>query len=290
MKSLVQTASSWALALWVLAAGAQTRKIHEYRLHEAEDKSAPFAMTVGPDNTLYTLLPRRDGNWVLSRVDRWWLDHPGELGILIEGFSAHDPVASFGQMSLAVTPDGKYLVALISSALRAAPDEAYPMDMIVEVVRLDNFQAIDTEHMRSLGIRGNLVGALDGAGHLLVDSSIPASGAEAGATPYVTWFRVGLPTLKPELMCSYAAPADAKDTKPMEDACAAFAKAEGYASAAEIAASLPRAAPPENPPQAPAGIAISPKEHYQAQTVTVDGKPLTLVVVGGVDVQVYANE
>jgi hypothetical protein len=283
-------AVSAGLALCALAAAAQTRRIREYRLHESEDKGVPFTMTLGPDNTLYTLVPRRDGNWILSRAQRWWLDRPDELGIVVEGFSARDPIASLGQMDLAVTPDGKYLVTLLSAPMRVALDDAYPMDMIVELVRLDSFQAIDTEHMRSLGIRGNLRGALDRAGHLLVDSSIPPSGPDAASTPWVTWFRVSVPGLKPELMCSYQASADPKDPKPLEDACSAFARSEGYASATELAASLPRAEPPGNPAQPPAGVAIPPKERFQFQTVTIDGKPLTLVVVNGVELQVYAND
>jgi hypothetical protein len=290
MKPRVRVALSCSLVVLALASGAQTRKIRDYRLHESEDRSLPFAMTVGPDNTLYTLVPRRDGNWVLSRVQRWWLDHPDELGIVVEGFSARDPIASFGQMDLAVTPDGKYLITLLSAPLRAAPDDPYPMDMIVEIVRLDSFQAIDTEHARSLGMRGNLLAALDRAGHLLVNSSIPSTGADPTSTPWITWFRVSVPGLKPELMCSYQAPADPKDAKPLEDACSAFARSEGYSSAAEVAANLPRATPPANPAQPLAGIAISPKDHFQTQTVNVDSKPLTLVVLNGVDLQVYESE
>jgi hypothetical protein len=286
----VRIAVSAGLAVGALAGLAQPRRLREYRLHEQEDRSAPFAMTVGPDNTLYTLLPRRDGNWVLSRVKGWWLDRPDEMGIAIEGFSAHDPVASFGQMDLAVTPDGEYLVVVLSAEMRVAPDDPYPMEMVVEAVRLDLFQAVDTERMRSLGIRGNLLGALDRAGRLLVDSSVSTAESGAAAAPYVTWFRVSVPGLKPELMCSYQTGTDPKDAKPLEDACATFAKGEGYASAAELAASLPQAAPPANPAQPPAGIAIPAKDHFQAQTVTVDGKPLTLVVLNGVDMQVYANE
>jgi hypothetical protein len=278
------------LALSALAAAAQPRHLREYRLHESEDKNAPFAMTVGPDNTLYTLIPRRDGNWVLSRVQRWWLDHPDELGISVEGFSARDPIASLGQMDLAVTPDGKYLVTVLSAPLRAASEDSYPMDMIVEVVRLDTFQVIDTEHMRSVGMRGSLIGAMDRAGHLLVDSAIPSTDPAATSAPYVTWFRVGVPSLKPELMCSYQAPADPKDVKPVEEACAAFAKTEGYASAAEVAASLPQATPRANPAQPPAGIEIPPRDHFQVQTVTVEAKPLTLVVLDGVDLQVYGQQ
>lgn len=271
-----------------MALPAQSRKIHEYRLHEQEDKNAgPFAMLVGPDNTLYTLIARRDGNWVLSRVRGWWLDRPEEVGILVEGFSARDPVASLGQMDLALTPDGKYIVVLLSAALRTANDDPYPMEMLVDVVRLDTFQSTDTEHMRSLGIRGQLLAAFDRAGHLLVDSSIPPTGSETA--PYVTWFVVGVPGLKAQLMCSYQ-PTDGKDVKAAEDACGAFAKAEGYASAADVAAAFPQAAPPGNPAQAPPGVAISPKDHFQFKAVTVEGKAVTLVVVNGVDVQVYANE
>jgi hypothetical protein len=276
-------------ALAASAAAAQPHHLRDYRLHESEDKNAPFAMTLGPDNSLYTLIPRRDGNWVLSRVQRWWLDHPDELGILVEGFSARDPIAALGQMNLALTPDGKYLVAVLSAPLRVAPDDPYPMDMIVEVVRLDTFQTIDTEHVRGLGIRGNLLGAFDRAGNLLVDSAIPSTDPSA-ATPWVTWFRLAVPSLKPELMCSYQAPADPKDAKPIDDACAAFAKSEGYASAAEVAAALPRPVPPANPAQPPPGIDIPPKVHFQVQAATVDGRIMTLVVIDGVDVRVYGAE
>lgn len=275
------------LGLGALSLSAQSQKIREYRLHEQEEKNAPFAMLVGPDNTLYTLITRRDGNWVLSRVERWWLDRPDEIGILVEGFSAHDAVASLGQMDLALTPDGKYIVVLLSAPLRTAPDDPYPMEMIVDVVRLDTFQSIDTDHMRSLGIRGNLLATIDRAGHLLVHSSIPPTGSETA--PFITWFQVSVPSLKAQLMCSYQ-PVGADDGKSAEDACGAFAKTEGYASAAELAASLPQAAPPANPAQPPPGVTISPKDHYQFRTVTVDGRPITLFVVNGIDVQAYASQ
>jgi hypothetical protein len=286
----VRIAFSLGLALGSLAAAAQPRRLHDYRLHEQEDKNAPFAMTLGPDNALYTLIPRRDGNWVFSRVQRWWLDHPDELGILVEGFSAHDPIASLGQMDLALTPDNKFALILLSAPLRAPADNAYPMDMIVEIVRLDTFQAIDTEHLRSLGIRGNLLAAFDRAGHLLIDSSMPPPASDVAAGPYVTWFRLAVPGLKPELMCSYQAAADPKESNPLENACAVFAKTEGYTSAADLAASLPRPIPPANPLQPPAGISIPPKVHFQTQTVTIDGKPLTLVVLNGVDLEVYGSD
>jgi len=275
------------MGLGAMALSAQSRRIHEYHLHEQEEKNAPFAMLVGPDNTLYTLITRKDGNWVLSRVRGWWMDHPDEVGILVEGFSAHDPIASVGQMDLALTPDGKYIVALLSAPLRVANDDPYPMEMLVDVVRLDTFQSTDTEHMRSLGIRGNLRAEFDRAGHLLVDSSIAPT--DASAAPYVTWFQIAVPGLKAQLMCSYQ-PADAKDVKSAEDACGAFAKAEGYASAEEVVASLPQAAPPANPAQPPPGVAISSKDHFQFQAVNVGGQAMTLVVVDGIDVQAYAKE
>jgi hypothetical protein len=52
-------------------AGAEQHKIHEYKLHEPLDQGAPFALLVGPDHAAYTLIPRRDGNWILSQVQQW---------------------------------------------------------------------------------------------------------------------------------------------------------------------------------------------------------------------------
>lgn len=275
------------LALAALAAGAQARKIGEYKLHEQEDRGAPFAMTLGPDQTVYTLIPRHDGNWVLSEVQNWWQPKPHEIGILVEGFSAKDPVTSMRQMDLGVTPDGKYLVTILSAGMRAAADDPYPADMIVEVVRLGDFAVVMTDHMRSLGIRGNLQGGFDRGGQLLVNSALV--GGEAGSAPYVTWFGVSVPEVKAQLECSYQAAADAKDMQPMEAGCAEFAKKEGYGSAADLAGAVwSRATPAAAAVPAPPGVAISSKDRWQARTVTVDGKPVTLLVINGIDLEVYA--
>ncbi len=275
------------LALAALSAGAQLRKIHEYKLHEQEDRGAPFGMTVGPDHTLYTLIPRRDGNWILSEVQGWWQEHPEERGIVVEGYSARDAVASPGQMDAAVTADGKYVVTVVSAGFRVAPDDPYPMDMIVEVVRLDGFEVVDTEHMRTLGMRGVLLGGIDRAGKLLVRSAVGTPGAES--SPYVSWFAVSVPDEKAQMECSYQAAADGKDTQPMEEGCGGFAKQEGYGSAAELDGKVwPTGTPPA--PVVPPGVAISSKDRFQTEAVVVDGKKLTLVVVNGVDVQVYASE
>jgi hypothetical protein len=294
MQSRIRMVLSCGMALAALAAGAQARKIHEYRLHEPEDRGSPFAMTVGPDHTLYTLVPRHDGNWVLSEVQGWWLDHPDEHGILVEGFSSRDPVAAPGQMDLAVTPDGKFLVAVLSASMRVAADDPYPVDMIVEVTRLDHFEVMNTEHLRGLGIRGNLQAALDRTGHLLVSSSVPAADENGAQAPYVTWFRLTPPELKADLLCSYQAPADAKNAQPIEDACSGPARTEGYASAAEILALFPQKSAPGSPsappPPPPSGVSVSSKDRFQAATVTIDGKPLTVVVLNGIDVQVYAMQ
>jgi hypothetical protein len=244
-------------------------------------------MTLGPDHTVYTILPRRDGNWILSEVQNWWQEKPHEIGIVVEGFGARDEVSTPGQMDLAVTPDGRFLVTILTASLRVAANDPYPMDMIVEVVRLDNFAVVQTQHMRSLGLRGNLAGGMDRAGHLLVSSSVPGGGEDAPSAPYVSWFQVSLPEVKPQLECSYQAAADAKETQPIEEACADFAKKDGYASAAELMAQV---WPQTKPAEAPPGVAIAAKDRFDARTVTVDGKPLTLVVINGVEVQVYAPQ
>ena len=283
----VRRAGLAGLALAALSAGAQARKIQEYRLHEQEDRGTPFGMTVGPDDTLYTLIPRRDGNWVLSEVKGWWQDHPNEVGILVEGYSARDAATSFGQMDLGVSADGKYLITTISAGFKGAPDDPYPMDMIVETVRLDGFEVVDTEHMRALGMRGMLVGGMDRTDKLLVRSSVETAGT-AGA-PYVSWFVVDVPEEKAQMECSYQAAPDGKDTQPMEDGCGGFAKQEGYGSAAEMDGKVWPAGGAASP-AAPPGVAIASKDRFQTREVTVDGKKLTLVVVNGVNIEVYAAE
>ncbi|HEY6446766.1 MAG TPA: hypothetical protein VIY53_09925 [Acidobacteriaceae bacterium] len=277
----------FALTFSAVAAEAQTRKIHEYKLHEQEDRGAPFGMAVGPDHTVYTILPRRDGNWILSEVQGWWQEKPHEIGIVVEGIAARDEVSAPGQMDLAVTPDGRFLVTILTAGLRVGANDPYPMEMIVEVVRLDNFTVVQTQHMRGLGLRGNLAGGLDGAGHLLVSSSLPGGGDDATSAPYVSWLEVSLPEMKPQLECSYQAGADAKDPQPMEEACADFAKKDGYASAAELIAQV---WPQTKAAEAPPGVAIAAKDRFDARTVTVDGKALTVVVINGVEVQVYAPQ
>jgi hypothetical protein len=274
------------LALAALAASAQSRKIGEYKLHEQEDRGAPFAMTLGPDHTVYTLLPRRDGNWVLSEVQNWWQPKPHEIGILIEGFSARDPVSAIRQTDLFVTSDNQYLVTILTAALRVAPDDPNPTDMIVEVVRLRDFEVLTTSHMRGLGLRGDLAGGFDRSGQLLVSSSI--AGGDSAPAPWVTWFAVSLPAVKAQLQCSYQAAADPKDAQPMEAACADWAKKEGYASAADLGRAVWAPTFPPAPP-APPGVSISSKDRFQIATVTVDSKPLTLVVINGVDLQVYSG-
>lgn len=273
------------MAFAALAAGAQARKVHEYKLHEQEDRGAPFGLTLGPDHTAYTLIPRRDGNWVLSEVQNWWQDKPHEIGILVPGFSQHDAVSDLRQMDLAVTPDNKYIVAILSAGMRVANDDPYPTDMMVEVTRLDNFEMVTADHMRSLGMRGDLRAGMDRASQLLVRSQM-AGGGDAG--PYVTWFAVSVPEVKARLLCSYQTSADAKDAQPMEQACAEFAGKDGYASAAELSSAVWGAPPPA--PVAPPGVTFPPKDRFDARSVTIDGKPLTLVVINGVTLQGYAAQ
>lgn len=273
---------AFALAAAAVA-GAQARKIHEYRLHEQEDRGAQFAMTLGPDHTVYTLIPRRDGNWILSEVKDWWQDKPTELGIAVQGFTARDPVGNRDQMDLAVTPDGQYLVTILSADLRVAPDDPYPTDLLVEFVRLSDFSVVNTEHMRALGMRGHLHGGLDRAGHLLVRSEItPQSGGSSA--PFDTVFAVTVPEMKPQLVCSY----EAGDSPGMESSCGDFAKKEGYTSAADLAQALWSAAPA--PPQALPGVSLSARDRWQSANVSVNGKPLTLVVVNGVNLEVLSAE
>lgn len=278
----MQATVAVALALGALGARAQAHRVYEYRLHEQEERGAPFGMTVGPDRTLYTIIPRRDGNWVLSRVKDWWQAKPDELGILVEGFSKNQPVADFGPMRLAVTPDGQNLVVILSAEMRVAADDPYPTDMIVEVVRLQDFTVVDTEHMRGMGIRGRLRGGLDRAGHLVVRSEIPS--AEAGGSPFTTWFAVSVPQVKAQLVCSY----QGGDQPGMESSCGDFAKKEGYGSASELASAV-WPAPPTAPLAVPAGVSVAAKDRWQTATVTVQSKPLTLVVINGVQLQVYGQ-
>ncbi|MGC2620109.1 MAG: hypothetical protein WA414_13780 [Acidobacteriaceae bacterium] len=267
---------------------AEQRKVHEYKLHEPTDQGAPFALLIGPDHAAYTLVPRRDGNWILSQVQQWWQEKPVEVGILVEGFSNHDSVSAPGQMDLAITPDGKFLVTILSAGIRVPTGDPYPMDMIVEVVRLDTFEVVNTEHMRSLGLRGMMTGFLDHDGQLVVRSAVAPDDPAQGTAPYITWFRMSVPELKPELMCSFqsSAPANPQD---VENACGSFAKREGAVSAQAFDQAWQHpAAPPA--PVAPDGVAFSPKDRFQSTTVTIDGKPLTLVVVNGIDLQVYAEK
>ncbi|MGC2635567.1 MAG: hypothetical protein WA294_00195 [Acidobacteriaceae bacterium] len=276
-----------ALAFGAIQAQSQARKIREYKLHEQGERSAPFGMTLGSDHTIYTILPRQDGNWILSEVQNWWQDKPHEIGIVVEGFAARDEVSNPGQMDLAVTPDGRDLVTILTSSLRVPAGDPYPMDMIVEIVRLDNFAVVETQHMRSLGFRGNLAGGMDRSGHLLVSSSVPGGGNDAPSAPYVSWFEVTMPDMKPQLECSYQAAADPKDTQRIEEACAEFAKKDGYASAAELIAQV---WPQPKAIEAPPGVTVPSKDRFDTRTVDVDGKPLTLVVVNGVSLQVYAAQ
>lgn len=276
-----------ALLFNVLAAQSQARKIHEYKLHEQEDRGAPFAMTLGPDHTVYTLIPRRDGNWVLSEVQNWWQDKPHEIGILVPGFSQHDAFSDLRQMDLAVTPDNKYLVAITTGGMRVANDDPYPTDMMVEVTRLDSFEMLTADHMRSLGMRGTLRAGMDRSGQLLVRSEMAGS-ADAG--PYVTWFAVSIPDVKGRLLCSYQASSDAKDAQPMEQACAEAARTGGFASAAELNSAIWGTGAPPPAPAAPPGVSIPSKDRFDSRTVTIDGTALTLVVINGVTLQVYAAQ
>jgi hypothetical protein len=285
----VQAGCAVALSLGLASlAGGEQHKIHEYKLHEPLDQGAPFAMLVGPDHTAYTLIPRRDGNWILSQVQQWWEEKPVEVGILVEGFSSHDAVAAAPQMNLAITPDGKYLVTTLSAAMRVAPGDAYPVDVIVEVVRLDTFTVVNTEHMRSLGLRGMMNSFLDHDGKLVVRSAVAPEQPAAGATPYITWFRLSVPDLKAEVMCSFQWP-DAANAAEMETACGAFAKTEGAASAEEFDRATQHVAPPPAA-VAPDNFIYSPKDRFQTTPVTIDGKLLTLVVLNGIDLQVFAEK
>jgi hypothetical protein len=161
------------------------------------------------------------------------------------------------------------------------------MDMIVEVVRLSDFQVAETQHLRGLGIRGHLLGALDQKGEVLVNSSVPTTDESGTAGAYITWFRLTPPALKADLLCSYEPAADAKNLQPLEDACSPAARSEGYASAAEITALFPQKSPPPSPPP---GITISAKDTFATANVTVENKPVTLLVLNGTEVDVYATQ
>lgn len=276
-------ATALGVMLAAAAAGAQTHKLHEYRLHEQEERGAPFGMTLGPDHTLYTVIPRRDGNWVLSEVKNWWQSKPEEIGILVEGFSNREPVASMGQMTLAVTSDAQTLVSILSAEMQVAPNDPFPTEMVVEAVRLQDFSVVNTQRMRGLGMRGHLQGGLDRAGHLLVRSEIAAPGGSGSA--FATWFSLAVPELKAQLVCSN----EGGDQQAIESACGAFAKNEGYASAADLAGAV-WPAPPASPPALPAGVSVAARDRWQAASVTIEGKPLTVVVINGVQLQVYGQQ
>ena len=281
-----RAATALGLMLAAAAAGAQAHKLHEYRLHEQEERGAPFGMTLGPDHTLYTIIPRRDGNWVLSEVKNWWQSKPEEIGILVEGFSNREPVARIGQMTLAVTPDSQTLVSILSAEMQVPASDPYPTEMVVEAVRLQDFSVVNTQRMRGLGMRGHLEGGLDRDGHLLVRSEIAAPGG-SGST-FATWFSIAVPELKAQLVCSYQN-GDQQGGDQQAGACGAFGKKEGYGSAADLAAAV-WPGTPATPPQLPAGVSVGAKDHWQAAEVTIDGKPLTVVVINGVQLQVYGQQ
>ena len=284
----MRAATALGVMLAAAAAGAQAHKVHEYRLHEQEERGAPFGMTVGPDHTLYTIIPRRDGNWVLSEVKNWWQSKPEEVGILVEGFSSREAVARIGQMTLAVTPDAQTLVSILSAEMQVAPSDPYPTEMVVEALRLQDFSVVNTQRMRGLGMRGDLQGGLDRDGHLLVRSEIASPGGSGSA--FATWFSLAVPELKAQLVCSYeSGNQQAGDPQGIESACGEFVKKEGYASAADLAAAVWPAAPAAAP-QLPAGVSVGAKDHWQAAEVTIDGKPLTVVMINGVQLQVYAQQ
>jgi len=129
---------------------------------------------------------------------------------------------------------------------------------------------------------------LDHDGKLVVRSAVAPEQPTAGATPYITWFRISVPDLKPELMCSFQWP-DAANSQEMETACGAFAKTEGATSAQEFDRTTQHVAPPQAP-VAPDNFTYSPKDRIQTTTVTIDRKPLTLVVLNGIDLQVFAEK
>jgi hypothetical protein len=287
LRTAIDLGLGLALLLSALPAGPQQRKVHEYKLHEIEDRGAPFTVMLGPDHTVYILQPRRDGNWILSEVHGWWQDKPVERGILVEGFSARDAINTMNQMDMALTPDGRYVLTILSASLRVAPDDPYPMDMIVELVPLDSFEVATTEHMRSLGMRGNLRAVLDPAGQLLVSSTVPPSGPGAEDAPYFTWFRVSVPEMKAQLMCSFQG---AKEAQTAEAACDSSVPQTGFASLTDLDKAFQLIDQPEPPVPTPPEVAVTPKDRVHTLAATVDGKALTLVVVNAVDLQVFANQ
>ncbi|HEX4004771.1 MAG TPA: hypothetical protein VHX60_01225 [Acidobacteriaceae bacterium] len=289
LRTSIELGCLFVLLLSAFPALAQQRKVREYKLHEPEDRGAPFSLMLGPDHTAYILQPRRDGNWILSEVRGWWQDHPSERGIAVEGFSARDAVNTIHQMDIALTPDGRDLLTILSATLRVAPDDPNPMEMLVELIPLDSFQVTATQHMRSLGMRGNLRAVLDPAGQLLVSSAVPPAEPTAGDAPYVTWFQVALPDMKAHLMCSFQASAQgAADPKDEQAACGASLSQTGYAALPDIDKALQLAQPPE--PPTPPAVEVTAKDRVHTAAAAIDGKAFTLVVVNGVILQIFSAQ
>jgi hypothetical protein len=186
-------------------------------------------------------------------------------------------------MTLAVTPDARTLVSVLSAEMQVPANDPYPTEMVAEAVRLQDFSVVNTQRMRGLGMRGHLEGGLDRDGHVLVRSQIASPGGSG--SEFGTWFSLTVPQLKAQLVCSY----EGGDQRAIESACGDFVKKEGYVSATDLAAAVWPAAPAAAP-TLPAGVSVGAKDHWQAADVTIDGKPLTVVVINGVQVQVYGQQ
>lgn len=228
------------LVLTAVSASGQLTKLRDYQLHQREDRGVVFSAALTQDNTLITLVARNNGDWLLSRVGKWWEEDPQEQQIHIAAFSRRDHLDGPLQMKLLLTPDGQNLVVLISATMKVPQGDPYTNEMIISMVRLDPFRVIATAHSKMLGMKGYLDGFLDRHGRVIVDSSLPEKAENGSTIVQRTYYGFATSDLHIVSTCGYISQTNALPSKPtstanhLEKNCSRFAAEGGFSSAVEM--------------------------------------------------------
>src|ERR1035437_3498495 len=125
------------------APAQELKPVLTYTMRLPRDRGVIFGMTISPQEDLLTLVPRVDGHWKLIRVRNWYEPQPTEDQLTIESFSKAGGFIDLDPIHLFCSPDGKYLLAVISG-WRDLPHHKIQWESVLTVVDLSSFQILSS--------------------------------------------------------------------------------------------------------------------------------------------------
>lgn len=225
------------VALATVQSHGQLTKIRDYALHQQEDRGVLFGTALTEDHSLLTVVAHEDGEWPLTKVSKWWDEHPEEEQIRLRAFSKKDRLSGPLEIRLLPTPDGQFAVLLISAGMKVLNADHHSDQMFAYVVRLNPFQVIASAQSKELGIDGILSGFLDPNGDPVVIASIYPAVQSENVQVLHTYYRLAIPRLHVSTSCSYSLPQNSNTEATaaiLEKNCSEFARAGGFSSAVDM--------------------------------------------------------